>query len=102
LVHKHGLKGGLFWTIKAIFLIEDKKRKKTYSRILKAGGGMVVKTWKSLEGLASQPPGVRELTHVFLDPCPKIRNSPYFQPSHLQLLGFWSRSSFFSYLLLRR
>ena len=66
------VKGGLFWTMKAAFIMDDEKRNKVYSRIVTAGGGNVVRYYKTLESLAAKLPGPREITHVFLDPGPKV------------------------------
>ena len=44
-------------------------------RIVTAGGGNVVRYYKTLESLAAKLPGPREITHVFLDPGPKVIKS---------------------------
>ena len=48
-------------------------------RIVTAGGGNVVRYYKTLESLAAKLPGPREITHVFLDPWPKVIKSAEFQ-----------------------
>ena len=68
---KEGPKGGLFWRMKAVFVMRDERKNGVYSRIVRAGGGTVVSRWRSLEELSEQPPALREVTHVFLDPWPE-------------------------------
>ena len=47
-------------------------RLEVYNRIVTAGGGNVVRYYKTMESLAAKLPGPREITHVFLDPGPKV------------------------------
>ena len=76
--HEGVIKGGLFWTMKAVFIMEDKIIKDVFGRIVIAGGGSVVRYYNTLESLARNPPSVREIMHVFLDPWPKIIRSVEF------------------------
>ena len=73
------IKGGLFWTMKAVFIMKDEIIKDVFSRIVIAGGGSVVRYYNTLESLARNPPIAREITHVFLDLCPQIIKSVEFQ-----------------------
>ena len=73
------IKGGLFWTMKAVFIMEDKRINDVFSRIVIASGGSVVRYYNTLESLATNPPSVQEITHVFLDPWPKVIKSVEFQ-----------------------
>ena len=57
------IKGGLFWTMKAVFIMEDKTIKDVFGRIIIAGGGSVVRYYNTLESLAKNPPSVQEITH---------------------------------------
>ena len=77
--HDGALKGGLFWTMKAAFIMEDEEKNRVYSRIVTAGGGTIIRYHKTLDSLAARLPGPREITHVFLDPWPKVINSDEFQ-----------------------
>ena len=68
----------MFWTIKAVFVMEDETIKDV-CRIIIAGGGSVVRYYNTLKSLVENPPSVREITHVFLDPWPKVIKSVKFQ-----------------------
>ena len=50
------IKGGLFWTMKAVFIMKDKRIEDVFSRIVNAGGGNVVGYYNTLESLARNPP----------------------------------------------
>ena len=50
----------------------DSVIKTLFCKIVTAGGGNVVRYYKTLESLAAKLPGPREITHVFLDPGPKV------------------------------
>ena len=54
--HEGVIKGGLFWTMKALFIIEDKRINDVFGRIVIAGGGSVVRYYNTLESLATNPP----------------------------------------------
>ena len=65
--------------MKAVFIIEDKRLKDLFSRIVIAGGESVVRYYNTLESLATKSPSAQEITHVFLDPWPKVIKSIQFQ-----------------------
>ena len=73
------IKGGLFWTMKAVFIMEDKRINNVFSKIVIAGGGSVVRYYNTLESLATNPLSARDITHVFIDPWPKVIKSAEFQ-----------------------
>ena len=73
------IKGGLFWTMKAFFIMEDERINDVFSRIVIAGGGSVVRYYNTLGSLATNPPSPREIMQVFLDPWPKVIKSVEFQ-----------------------
>ena len=52
------IKGGLFWTMKAVLIMEDERINNVFSRIVIAGGGSVVRYYNTLESLATNPPSV--------------------------------------------
>ena len=64
--------------MKAVFIMEDERINNVFSRIVNAGGGSVVRYYNTLESLATNPPSVREMMHVFLDPLPKVIKSVKF------------------------
>ena len=47
--HEGVIKVSLFWTMKAVFIIEDKRINDVFSRIVITGGGSVVRYYNTLE-----------------------------------------------------
>ena len=66
-------------------LYHDKRINDVFSRIVIAGGGSVVCYYNTLGSLATNPPGPREITHVFLDPWPKVIKSVEFQSVRVKI-----------------
>ena len=61
-----GAQGGAFWGFRAALLLSDPRKNGVYSRVITAGGGVLLET--SLEELVASPPSPASLTHLFIDP----------------------------------
>ena len=63
---KNPIEGGIFYNMKALFVMEDLEAKERYQRIVYAGGG----SWlpSSLNKAINDKIDGRSLTHIFIDP----------------------------------
>ena len=63
---KNPIQGGIFYNMKALFVMDDLEAKERYQRIVYAGGG----NWlnRSLNKAISDQIDGRSLTHIFIDP----------------------------------
>ena len=73
--HLHGVKGSVFYGMKAALLISELRRAGVYKRIILSGGGKIFKCF-SIRQLISKRPTKTQLTHVFLDPWVLLPNDP--------------------------
>ena len=69
-----GAQGGAFWGFRAALLLSDPRKNGVYSRVITAGGGVLLET--TLEELVASPPSPSSLTHLFIDPWAVGRRDP--------------------------
>ena len=69
-----GAQGGAFWGFRAALLLSDPRKNGVYSRVITAGGGVLLET--TLEELVASPPSPASLTHLFIDPWAVGRADP--------------------------
>ena len=69
-----GAQGGAFWGFRAALLLSDPRKNGVYSRVITAGGGVLLET--TLEELVASPPSPASLTHLFIDPWAVGRGDP--------------------------
>jgi len=53
-IYTTGTQGAVFWGMRAVLVMGDLRKNAVYSRVITAGGGMVVET--SLQALSNNPP----------------------------------------------
>ena len=76
------IKGQLFFGMKAVFLMKDEEKEEFYSKLVRAGGGIVASQYRSIEDLlkdASSPWLPRIVTHIFLDDVKEWASSAQFR-----------------------
>ena len=76
------IKGQLFFGMKAVFLMKDEEKEEFYSKLVRAGGGIVASQYRSVEDLlkdASSPFLPRIVTHIFLDDVKEWASSAQFR-----------------------
>merc|ERR550532_3391441 len=69
-----GAQGGAFWGFRAALLLSDPRKNGVYSRVITAGGGVLLES--TLDELVASPPSPASLTHLFIDPWAVDRGDP--------------------------
>ena len=69
-----GVQGAAFWGFRAALLLSDSRKNGVYSRVITAGGGVLLET--TLEELVASPPSQASLTHLFIDPWAVVSGDP--------------------------
>ena len=77
---KGPVRGTLFWTMKAVFLMKDEKTEDFCGRLVSAGGGKVTSYYSSIDSMINHLPSLyRMVTHVFLDNVHELAASSRFR-----------------------